>query len=279
MNWQNGLFFILLVGASTQATAQDFWTKYNRNVELSAGTQQQDYREHDTPGLTTDGNLDTESGKQNQFGLVLRWQTQNSWLLQPQAERQIGTTDYNGYLQAGNSSLTAYRARTGNVATSYSVQLAYALNSDTWSALPASLQVSPMLQIGAHHWQRTLVQYRETYHYRTLALGAKAQWQMCVSSVLEGQWLVGRTQTAQVDVPTLGFASTQAGNSFSQWHLGISQKLAAMTKQLILADWYLTARYSRSRYAHQQSPLVNGLQAPPNQHAPSAWTLVLQKQF
>jgi len=106
------------------------WAKHNRYIEAYAGSHNQDYQEQDTQGLTTNGVLDTETGNQDHIGLALRWQTSGGWLMQLQAQRQSGTTNYNGYLQSGGGSLTPYRATTGNVATQLAVQVGYALNSD-----------------------------------------------------------------------------------------------------------------------------------------------------
>lgn len=255
------------------------WAQHNRYAELNTGTYQQNYREQDTQGLTVDGTLDTETGNQNNIGLALRWQTTGGWLLHLQAQRQSGVTDYKGYLQAGNGSLTPYRARTGNTATQFSVNVGYALNASIWPAMPASWQITPLVQIGQHHWERNLVQYGETYDYTTHAMGALVQWQARPGTVLELQALVGQTQSASVKVPVLGFAAEQTGNDFHEWQLGISQDLGAITGKEALAGWRVTARYTDSQYGHDASPLVNGLQAPPNQHRPSSWTLGLQKQF
>jgi len=262
-----------------EQTAPTFWTQHNRYAELNTGTYQQNYREQDTQGLTADGSLDTETGDQNSIGLALRWQTTGGWLLHLQAQRQSGVTDYRGYLQAGNGSLTPYRARTGNTASQISVNVGYALNTRNWSAMPANWQITPLVQIGQHHWERNLVQYGETYDYTTQAMGALVQWQARPGTVLELQALVGQTQSASVKVPVLGFAAEQTGNDFHEWQLGLSQDLGAITGKEALAGWRVTARYTDSQYGHGASPLVNGLQAPPNQHRPSSWTLGLQKQF
>lgn len=261
-----------------EQTAPSFWVQHNRYAELSGGDYQQDYREQDTQGLTPDGTLDTETGKQSSIGIALRWQTANHWLVHLQAQRQSGVTNYQGYLQAGTT-LTPYLAHTGNVAVQYSINLGYALNATNWSALPASWQITPLLQLGKHQWQRNLVQYSETYDYTTQAIGALVQWQPKAGTVLELQAVQGHTQSASVDAPALGFAASQPGDTFRQWQLGISQDLAALTGKEALAGWRIVARYTNSQYGHGASPLVNGLQAPPNQHRPSSWTLGLQKQF
>ena len=255
------------------------WASHNRYIEVATGAHQQNYREQDTSGLTANGTLNTETGSQSTAHLAGRWQTDQGWLLHLQATRQSGVTDYNGYLQVGNGTLTPYRATTGNTATQYSLSAGYALNASNWAALPDNWQITPMVQISQHEWQRNLVQYSETYRYTTQAIGALVQWQARPGTVLEAQALWGNTQPASVSVPSLGFAATQPGGSLRQWYLGISQDLGALTGTPALANWRANARYTASLYDHSASPVVNGLQAPPNQHQPSGWLLGLQKQF
>ena len=167
------------------------WTDQNRFLEIFAGQRQQDYREVDTQALTGNGVLNSEAGGQSHVGVAARWQTADGWLLHLQAQRQSGATTYNGYLQAGNGSLTPYRARTGNTATQNSVNFGYALNSITWPLLPEHWQITPLLQISQQRWVRNLVQYRETYAYNTHAIGALLQWQARAGTVLEAQALPG----------------------------------------------------------------------------------------
>lgn len=145
--------------------------------------------------------------------------------------------------------------------------------------LPANLQFIPFIQASQHHWQRNLVQYSETYRFNAYAVGVIAQWQVRPGTVVEAQALTGQTHAAQVSVPLLGFEATQAGGSLRQFQLAISQDLAAATGQAQLTGWRLVARYADSRYSHGASPIVAGLQAPPNGNTPSTWTLGVQKQF
>ncbi len=206
-------------------SAPDFWAGHNRYAELTRGQHQQNYREQDTGGLTADGTLDTETGHQDQISAALRWQTAGGWLLNLQAQRETGATDYNGYLQSGNGSLTPLRTTSGNVASSYAAQLGYALNSATRAAVPQDWQLVPMVQVSRHHWQRNLAQYSETYRYSAWAAGAMLQWQARPGTVLELQALSGRTGSADVNVQALNFAARQPGGAMRQWHIAISQDL------------------------------------------------------
>lgn len=255
------------------------WAQYNRYVEVAAGVQQQDYREQDISGLTTDGVLDTETGRQSAFGAALRWQTDSGWLVQLQAQRQSGATDYSGYLQTGNGSLVPYQARSGNVAKQFRINLGYALNAITWPAMPERWQLTPLVQVGWHHWQRNLVQYGETYRYTSHAIGALLQWHPLPGTVLEVQALKGRTHEAQVSAPDLDFSARQGGGSLSEWHISLSQDLGIITGQPALTGWRATARYAAGQTDHGASPIANDLQAPPNQSRPGVWLLGLQKQF
>lgn len=269
----------LITNRVTLSAQPSVWPEQNRFLEIFAGSRQQDYRENDATGQSGTDVLDTETGQQSHIGVALRWQTAQGWLFHLQAQRQSGATDYNGYLQTGSGSLTPYRARTGNTATQFSVNLGYALNANSWPAMPANWQIAPLVQLGQHHWERNLVQYSETYDYKTQAIGALVQWQARPGTALEVQALVGQTQSASVNVPALGFAAEQKGNAFREWQLSLSQDLGALTCTEALASWRVTARYTHSQYGHDESPLVNGLQAPPNQNEPRSWMLGLQRQF
>ena len=265
--------------AQTENTTTSTWPAHNRYVALNLGQQQQQYRELDTQGLTTNGTLNTETGRQQHLGAAISWQTGSGWLLGFDAQRQTGATAYSGYLQAGNGSLSPYAARTGNVANQYSAHIGYALNTSTWGQMPSDWQITPLLQLSQHHWQRNLAQYSEAYRHTTTAGGVRAQWQIKTGTVLEAQALFGSTQPATVSVPAFGFEATQGGGRYQQWHLGITQDLGAATGQAALTGWRIAVRYARSQYGHGASAVVNGLQAPPNEHRPSVWTLGLQKQF
>ena len=117
--------------AHAQTENTTTWPAHNRYVALNLGQQQQQYRELDTQGLTTNGTLNAETGRQQHLDAAISYQTTSGWLLGLDAQRQTGATAYNGYLQAGNGSLSPYAARTGNVATQYSVHIGYGLNADT----------------------------------------------------------------------------------------------------------------------------------------------------
>lgn len=260
------------------ARAETLWTEQNRYIELAAGVHRQDYRERDTRGWTADGILNAETGEQRLLSLSLRWQGEAGAWLSWETERQSGPTDYNGYLQ-GAFGLTPYRAHTGNVALSHTFQLGYALNQDSWAALPARWQWVPMLHINRYRWQRDLVQYGEAYRYNTLAAGALVQWQARPGMVVETQAMWGRTQAASVEVPGLGFAASQPGGHSHEWRWGISQDLGVLSGGPELRGWRLAVHYVRSSYRHGASPVVNGLQAPPNQRSPVAFVVGIQKQF
>ena len=265
--------------AHAQTENTSTWQARNRYVSLNLGQQQQNYRELDTQGLTTNGTLNGETGRQQHLGAAISWQTNSGWLLGFDAQRQTGATAYSGYLQAGNGSLSPYAAHTGNVATQYSVHIGYRLNVNTLGVVPSTWQITPLLQLSQHHWQRNLAQYSEAYRHTATAGGVRAQWQMKPGTVLEAQALFGSTQPATVSVPAFAFEATQGGGSYEQWHLGITQDIGVATGQAVLDGWRIAARCAHSHYGHGASAVVNGLQAPPNEYRPSVWTLGLQKQF
>ena len=269
---------LLSLCVCAQAQSGVDWAAHNRYLEIGAGLRQQAYREIDRNGLTSDGTLDAESGTQNAISAAMRWQVTGGWFAELAAQRYSGTTAYQGYLQSG-SSLTPYSATTGNVATHYSAQLGYAINANNWAAMPAQWQVIPVAHFSQHNWQRNLVQYSETYAHAAQALGAIAQWQAQPGTVVEVQALAGRTLPAQVSAPAFGFEAKQPGGSYNQWHINLAQDLARLTSHQAMSGWRMAARYSNSRYSHGASLVVAGLQAPPNEHKLSVWTLNVQKQF
>ena len=128
--------------AHAQTENTTTWPQHNRYVALNLGQQQQQYRELDTQGITTNGTLNTETGRQRHLGAAVSWQAGSGWLLGFDAQRQTGATAYNGYLQAGNGSLSPYAARTGNVATHYSAHIGYGLDVSTWG-VPVVTHSSP----------------------------------------------------------------------------------------------------------------------------------------
>lgn len=275
------LFACNMAGAQQHRTASDetlqlvmttSWAGQNTFVEVFGGRRKQDYRQIDTQGIAGNGILDTETGNQTNVGIALRWQSADGWLLRFQAQRQSGVTNYAGYLQAGDGSVSTHLARSGNVAAQASVSLGFGLHAGNW-------QVAPLLQIGRDKWQRNLVQYGETYDFNSVAVGALAQWRVRPGTVLELQALKGKTYAASTKAPELGFAAEQPGGALKEWYISISQDLGVVTGAADMTGWRGTARYSASKYDHGASPVVNGVQAPPDQHQPSAWSLGLQKQF
>ena len=187
--------------AHAQTENTSTWPDHNRYVALNVGQQQQNYRELDTQGLTTDGTLNRESGAQTHAQTALRWQWASGITAQLSHARQNGATAYQGYLQNGAGNLTPYAARTGNVAHQTSVQLGYAINSGNNATIPSNWQLTPLLAYTQHHWQRNLAQYSETYRHTSTAAGLRLQWQATPSTVIEAQALLGRTQPARATVP------------------------------------------------------------------------------
>lgn len=260
------------------ALARPSLAQRNRYLEANAGIHQQNYFEQDTSGLISNGMLDSESGKQNTIGTTLRWQFDSSLLLQAKAQHQSGATNYSGYLQAG-STLTPYHATTGNIAVQYDINVGYALNAFTWDVMPENWQFVPLLHYRHNQWQRNLVQYNETYNHATVAAGALLQWQPQPGTVLEVIALRGQARNASMSAPSLGFATTQLGGVFHEWQLATSQNVGVLTGVDALNQWRVTARFFSTRYGHKASPIINGYQAPPNQHSPRSWLLGIQWQF
>ncbi len=74
------LALLCFSAAHAQTENTSTWPYHNRYVTLNVGQQQQNYRELDTQGLTTNGILNAETGHQQHPGAALSWQTDNGWL-------------------------------------------------------------------------------------------------------------------------------------------------------------------------------------------------------
>ena len=83
--------------AHAQTDNTSTWPAHNRYLALNLGQQQQQYREIDTQGLTTNGTLNTETGRQQHLGAAISYQTTSGWLLGFDAHRQTGATAYSGF--------------------------------------------------------------------------------------------------------------------------------------------------------------------------------------
>lgn len=251
----------------------------NRYVEVGVGVTHQDYREQDTQRLTADGFLDTESGKQKNVSLTLAWQGDSGWFTSLSGERVSGNTEYSGYLQNTNRDLSGYSAITSNVVVHTSVRVGYALNEITMPPIPSQWQLIPIVQIGRHRWNRGLAQYAEDYSFDTRELGALVQWKVTAGTVFEAQALVGKTSYAEMIVPSLGFAATQVGGNSRQWQIAITQDIGAATNCDELTGWRLFARYLSRQRSHGASPIMDGLQAPPNENKTDTVMVGLQRQL
>jgi hypothetical protein len=268
----------LLPALACRAAEPGDWTEANRWIGLSAGRQVQDYREQDTLRSTRDGLLDTEQGSLGAQRIQARWQFDSGWVVDLSGQRASGSTRYDGYLQSGGG-LTAFQARTGNTLQAWRGTVAYALSSAQMGWLPADGQLLALAQVGTDRWRRQLTQYDETYHHDRWALGGQWQWVPRRGSLLEAQALWGRTAPATVRVPAFGFQAEQAGCSTRAWQVGVTQDLGVLAAQAGLTGWRITLRGGQESACHQASPVVAGLQAPPNENLPSTWLLGMQKHF
>jgi len=183
------------------ASANNRYASTNRYIAASVSLTQQSYREIDQQGRTSNGWLNQETGTQSSIGLALRWQLESNLSFDLETTAQSGPTEYDGYLQAGNGSLTPYKARTGNVALRYSANLGYAFNAQNAPPIPVDWQVTPLLQLTRHYWQRNLAQYEETYRFGSHSAGLRIEWLAKPEFRLEAQFLSGKTQPASVYVP------------------------------------------------------------------------------
>lgn len=269
----NFLISGLVAAADRPNLNLDFWQAHNRTLALQVQQRQHAYREIDTKGLTTDGTLNSETGAVQGWAVQARWQGSAGpmplWLEAGTSEAS-GQTDYNGYLQNGNK-LIPYRAKTGNHWQRTDVRVGY-----PWSpaALP-NLQVVPFAHWGQHHWQRNLVQYSETYRFDTQGAGLLVQWQVPSqwagsnnAWVLEASYQRGRPSPALVQAPQLGFEANQAAGDSEQTDITLHYRRNTPNSETLTAHALsaggLQFKASQSQTQHGASPVVNGLQSPPN---------------
>ena len=246
------------------------WAAQNRFTSLSTVILQQDYREADTQGLTADGTLDTERGTAPGYSLQVRWQGNLRSLplwAQAGALWAQGQTSYDGYLQNGNI-LTPYRANTGNTWRSQSVALGLPITLSEGGAW----QATPHLQWTNRHWQRNLVQYSETYRHSSFGPGLLLQWAPSPRWQLEASAAWRKQSPVKVSVPTLGFAAQQSGSTETSVHLAATWQ---PPEHWLGGGWQLHTQVEHSRWENGQSPVVNGLQAPPNQNRQTSLGLAL----
>ena len=267
-----------LLPAAAQAADLDDWTGANRWIGLSAGRQVMDYRERDTQGLTHDGTLDTETGRLATQRVAARWQFDSGWVVDLSGQRASGSSRYDGYLQSGGA-LTAYQATSQHRQQAWRATAGYALGAAQAAWMPRGWQLLALAQVGTDRWKRQLTQYEETYRHEHWALGGQLQWGPRLGSLLEAQALWGRTRPATVRVPAFGFEAEQPGCGSRAWQFGITQDLGTLGGPGPLSSWRLTLRGGQASACHQASPVVAGLQAPPNHNLPSHWLLGLQKHF
>jgi hypothetical protein len=252
---QSAVFWAALGGMAAlwpcSLQAQD-WVRHNRSLALGISVTDMRYREIDTQGLTTDGNLNTERGLIAGGNIQGRWQVGNDaevplWM-QGNIGWSQGRTAYQGYLQSGNQ-LTPYSARTGN-------SLAILNSSVGWifPMLENQVQLIPHLKIEQRHWRRQLVQYGETYTRIAVSGGLLMQWAIFSEWVMEIDHQQGRQQFSHLTVPNLGFSASLDGGTQQQTGLGIHYQSRDL--------WSLKMRVEETRYSNAQSVVSNGLQAP-----------------
>lgn len=255
------------------------WATHNRHLSISATQLQQRYREQDIQSLTTDGTLNTERGSAPGYALQGRWQgdlplgsrSLPLWL-QASATWAQGQTNYDGYLQSG-STLTPYRAKTGNTWRSYSLALGVPIALGQGQAGQAQWQVVPHLQWASTHWQRNLVQYGESYRHTSAGPGLLLQWAASPQWLLEAGAAWRKQSPVQVRVPQLGFEAQQSGGTQRILHLAAAWQPPSHWPAA--EHWCIAAQAQHSRWANGASPVVNGLQAPPNQHRQTQYSLGL----
>lgn len=96
--------YILMIGGFllSNVTFAD-WQQHNRAISLTSGLMQQDYREYDKKGQTTNGIFNTEKENIHEIALNSRFQSQKGMWLQGRVSSITGGTEYNGYLQNTNN--------------------------------------------------------------------------------------------------------------------------------------------------------------------------------
>jgi hypothetical protein len=271
------LFLLTFVVNKAWSANFDEYAYDNRYVEIAAGKNNQKYVEKDLNNLTKDGVLNAETGQQNVINATLHWQFLNGIVAQIAYARENGATNYQGYLQSSGGTLTPYSSITGNKSEQNSLQLGYAFNNHNTNWLFKEIQITPLIHYGQYRWMRELIQYNEAYKFNATGIGINTQFKINNNTLVNAMLVKGKTQVANINVPALKFLGQQSGDYFQKWQIGITQSLAPLSPEL--SNWRFSLLYEQEKYAHGASPIINSLQAPPNQHSPSSWMVGLQRHF
>lgn len=249
------------VDATSATSTQSLW----RSLTISQGMTRHDYSEPDLLGRVNP--LDRETGVIPTTQVTLRWrgrptQAFPELAVQAKASYAQGQTDYNGYLQQGNT-LTPYSARTGNTLQALSLRVGLPLNAFTQK--PWAYHIAPYVEQNWHQWQRNLTQYGETFDWQATRLGVMAVWPLAELGLpqlarftLEADLAIGRTRNTHMAAPALGFAADLGEADIQSASLAVHYA--------VTPTWLLGLRYAVEQRNFGASPMVGGLQYPGANH-------------
>ncbi len=257
--------------AYAQDYAKESW--HNWQWQINTGILQQDYQEIDANHLTTDGILNQETGNLPQISVSVtnsldNQPTTNNWI--PYGTFSLdyskGSTDYNGYLQAGNH-LTPYQTQTDN--TIINGTLAFGATK----ALNNNLQLSPNIAVNHYQWQRQLEQYTEDFRHTAMLAGVAIDWQPSDTQPinLQATAQLGKLLDSEIDVPKLGLKQDIGKSNI--WQVGINASYQLSN------NVSLNAGVNHKKWQYQQSKIENDYQYPDSDNKQTTWSVGLGYGF
>lgn len=277
---------LLLLSAGHTALAGDWrW-------QLSAGQLHQDYQELDSSDLTPTSYLNVESGALTavkiiavkDFGKTYLSSYQDVWTPQLSADLLYaqGSTDYEGYLQAG-SQFIPYLSQSDN--RIWQGDIRFGMRSGKMYNDAPTLTYTPHLTASYYRWQRDLDDYSERFahsavlagvslHLRpdlppSLVLGSAEPKPKPLVITATGEY--GRIFDSEIDVPKLGLKQ-EIGQS-NIWRFGLAADYQLNNKLS------LNASVTQQGWDYESSDVQNGYQYPASESVQTLWQLGLGYQF
>lgn len=258
------IFYLSSISITSVATA-DNWQTNNRSVSVTAGILQQDYQENDKQGLTNNGVLNTEKSDIHEIALNARWQSaQKGIWLQGRATSVTGATNYDGYLQSGNT-LTPFASVTDNAMYNISANVGYAL------PVGEKLQIIPNVSALHQRWERNLVQYDERFVQQSAMAGVVAQYQATPKLALEVSADVGKNVNSEIKVTDLNFEQDLAKKPV--WQVGGKASYQLTDSLAVVGE----ANFRKTEYGESASQ--NGLKYPSGEANHTSWLMGVRASF
>ncbi|HET9121913.1 MAG TPA: hypothetical protein VFN52_00270, partial [Acidiferrobacteraceae bacterium] len=179
-------------------------------------TRHVNYTETDSYGVT----VDTEKGRVPGAGLFASFMYgHHHGYLALSYEAFKGTTDYTGQLTSGGG-YGSLVGKSGAKITDIAVRDGVGI------PLSPGFMLTPYVTLGYHKWERNVTQnmpsgYNETYQHGYYGAGLMGQYSPARRLVLSGRVMLGHTDGARIDVPSVGLSEDLGGGGLYQLGLGV----------------------------------------------------------